>query len=78
MSSYFLPEPYTLKFVEWGALVSEQLALYGVQAPQDESSWLEWARELHSSPELSARNIPDPSAYATWQPWAQIFVEALR
>lgn len=74
----FLPLPEGLKFSEWGALVAEQLAQYGVSAPYNEDSWKTWVCALFYVPELAAMNIPGADGFENWSDWAQQFIGAVR
>lgn len=74
----FLPQPYGLKFTDWGALVAEQLATYGVSAPINEDAWKTWVCALFYIPELTALGIPSPEQFPDWQTWAQRFLDCVR
>lgn len=74
----FLPQPYGLKFTDWGALVAEQLATYGVSAPTNEDAWKDWVCTLFYIPELTALGIPSPEQFPNWQSWADRFLECVR
>jgi hypothetical protein len=74
----FLPEPKGLKFSEWGAVVAEQLAKYGVAAPYNDDSWKTWVCALFHVPELVAMNIPSAENFDDWERWAEQFIGAVR
>jgi hypothetical protein len=76
--SIFVPQPYGLKFTDWGALVAEQLATYGVAAPINEDAWKTWVCALFYIPELTALGIPSPEQFPNWQTWAERFIACLR
>ena len=74
----FTPTPDGLKFTEWGALVAEQLARYGVAAPLNEDGWKTWVCALFEVPELVSMNIPRPDGFESWQAWAAQFIGSVR
>lgn len=74
----FLPEPSGLTFSQWGTVVAEQLAQYGVAAPYNDDSWKTWACALFYVPELVALNIPTPEGFDNWETWAVQFLGAVR
>ena len=76
--SVTVPEPFGLKFSEWGALVAEQLAQYGVSAPINDDSWKTWVCALFYVPELVSMNIPGGDGFDDWSQWAQQFIGAVR
>ena len=76
--SVIVPEPFGLKFSEWGALVAEQLAQYGVSAPINDDSWKTWVCALFYVPELVSMNIPGGDGFDDWSQWAQQFIGAVR
>ena len=76
--SVTVPEPFGLKFSEWGALVAEQLAQYGVSAPINDDSWKTWVCALFYVPELVSMNIPSGDGFDDWSDWAQQFIGAVR
>ena len=78
INTSYIPEPYGLKFSEWGALVAEQLAQSGVSAPLDENSWKTWVSALFEVPELVSMNIPGSDGFDSWSDWAQSFIGAVR
>lgn len=69
-----IPQPQGLQFVEWGTLVAEQLATYGVPAPVSEATWQEWAQQLLQEPQLGL--APFPVGYSSWTDWASQFRDA--
>ncbi len=77
ISAYF-PEPYGLKFTDWGAIIAEQLAPFGVSAPYNETSWKTWVSALHEVPELVAMNIPRADGFEDWSEWANQFIGSVR
>jgi len=77
-STAFLPEPQGSEFVQWGAIVAEQLAQYGVATPYNEDSWKTWVCALFYVPELVAMNIPSAEGFERWQDWAEQFIGAVR
>ena len=77
ISTYF-PDPIGLQFVEWGAIVAEQLAPFGVAPPINEDSWRTWVCALFYVPELVALNIPQPEGFDDWREWAQQFIGSVR
>jgi hypothetical protein len=66
-----IPQPQGLKFVQWGAIVAEQLAGYGIQAPANEEAWQEWGASLLHEPKLGV--APSPIGFNDWQDWASSF-----
>ena len=74
----FLPLPEGLKFSEWGALVAEQFAQFGVSAPYNDDSWKTWVCALFYVPELAAMNIPGAAGFDTWSDWADQFIGSVR
>ncbi len=76
--SIIAPQPYGLTFMQWTALIAEQLARYGVSESMSEGEWKAWVCALFFIPELAAKNIPTPDLYRNWQTWAERFVEAVR
>lgn len=74
----YLPEPEGLKFTEWGALVAEQLAQYGVAAPLDDDGWRTWVCALFYVQELESKNIPGADGFDDWRGWAQQFIGSVR
>lgn len=76
--SVTVPEPFGLKFSEWGALAAEQLAQYGVSAPINDDSWKTWVCALFYVPELVSMNIPSGDGFEDWSQWAQQFIGAVR
>jgi hypothetical protein len=66
-----IPAPQGIEFPIWGALVSEQLAAYGVQAPVSEAAWREWAQSLFHEPQLGS--APSPLGFTDWRDWASSF-----
>ena len=73
MTNVTIPDPAGLEFAAWGALVAEQLAVYGVFAPLDDVAWSDWACTLLYSPELAA--IPEPYGFQDWRDWARRLLE---
>ena len=71
-------QPRGLSFPAWGALMSEQLAAYGVSAPRTEADWKSWVCALFYVPELAAQNIPSPDGFADWRGWAVQFLNSVR
>jgi len=74
----FLPEPAGLTFQQWGAVVAEQLAQYGVLPPYNNDSWKTWVCALFYVPELVAMSIPSAEGFDDWTPWAEQFIGAVR
>jgi hypothetical protein len=74
----FLPQTEGLTFMEWGALVAEQLAAFGVSAPYNEDSWKTWVCALFYVPELVEANIPTAEGFENWVEWANQFIGAVR
>lgn len=77
IKAYF-PEPYGLKFTDWGALVAEQLAEYGIAAPINEDSWKTWVSALFEVPQLVSMNIPQADGFDDWAGWANQFIGSVR
>jgi len=77
MTSYLIPLPSGLKFSDWGAVVAEQLASFGVPHPSSDADWKVWACALFYVPALTARGLPSPDSYGTWDKWAERFVEVM-
>jgi hypothetical protein len=75
MNTIALPQPQGLKFLQWGALVAEQLAEYGISSPDNEAAWKDWASALLYVPELAT--IPDPNSFDLWDDWASRVLETL-
>lgn len=73
-----IPQSFGLQFVDWGALVAEQMAEYGVAAPLNETDWKVWVCALFYVPEIASLNVPTPEPFATWQEWADMFVDSVR
>ncbi len=71
MTAIVIPRPQGLKFQQWGALVAEQLAAYGIGAPADEKQWREWGASLLHEPVLGL--APSPTGFTSWEDWAQNF-----
>lgn len=68
-----LPNPYYgAEFMSWGSVVAEQLAVFGVQAPQDAASWRDWAATLLNVSGLEA--APSPYGFDKWEDWAAALV----
>lgn len=74
----FLPQVEGLDFTQWGALVAEQLAQFGVSAPYNSDSWKTWVCALFYVPELVEMNIPSAEGFSTWQEWANQFIGSVR
>lgn len=74
----YLPDPGGLKFMEWGAIVAEQLAQYGVSAPLDEDGWKTWVCALFYVQELVSKNIPSADGFDDWRDWAEQFIGSVR
>jgi hypothetical protein len=72
------PDPTGMTFTQWGAIVAEQLAEFGVSAPMDEEGWKTWVCALFYVPELVAANMPTPDGLDGWQEWAQRFIGSVR
>ena len=66
-----IPQPQGIEFVPWGELVAEQLAAYGIHAPDSEDSWQEWAQRLLHEPQLGL--MPLPLGFSDWRDWASSF-----
>lgn len=66
-----IPAPQGIEFPAWGALVAEQLAGFGVQAPVDEATWQEWAESLFHEPQFGL--APSPVGFNDWRDWASSF-----
>lgn len=77
-SATFLPEPAGMHFEQWGAVVAEQLAQYGVSTPYNSDSWKTWVCALFYVPELVAMNIPSAEGFETWESWAEQFIGSVR
>ena len=75
--SIIAPKAYGLTFMEWGSLVAELLAAYGVAAPLSEADWQSWVCALFYIPEVTAKNIPYADQFISWQPWADNFATAM-
>lgn len=71
---FAIPTPYGIEFSQWAAVVSEQLASYGVPSPPSEDLWKQWASEVAGSSQLT---VPDPYGFSTWQDWAAALVGTL-
>lgn len=67
------PDPTGLEFAPWGAVVAEQLAVFGILAPYDDTNWQDWAASLLYAPELAA--FPEPYGFADWREWARRLLE---
>lgn len=78
INSVTLPQPDGLKFSEWGAIVAEQLAPYGVAAPLSDNSWKTWVCALFYVPELVSMNTPSGDGFDDWTEWAKQFIGAVR
>jgi hypothetical protein len=78
MKSLFAPDPHGLKFSEWGAVMAEQLAAYGVSAPTDDDGWKTWVCALFYVPELVSMNIPGADGFDDWSDWATQFIGSVR
>lgn len=76
--STVFPEPNGLKFSDWGSIVAEQLAPYGVSAPINDESWKTWVCALFYVPELVAKNIPGADGFESWSDWAEQFIGSVR
>ena len=76
--STYVPEPYGLKFTDWGAIVAEQLADYGIAAPINEESWKTWVSALFEVPQLVSMSIPRTDGFENWSDWAEQFIGAVR
>lgn len=66
-----IPQPQGLQFVQWGAIVAEQLAGFGIQAPANEENWQEWGSSLLHEPQLGL--MPSPLGFNNWHDWASSF-----
>lgn len=64
--------------MEWGALVAEELAQFGVAAPSNNDDWKSWVCALFYVPELVSMNIPSADGFKDWTEWAQQFIGAVR
>lgn len=73
-----LPEPKGLSFVQWGSIVAEQLATYGIAMPYNNESWKTWVCALFYVPELVAMNIPSAESFENWEQWAVQFIGSVR
>jgi hypothetical protein len=73
-----LPEPQGLEFTQWGSVVAEQLAQYGVAMPYNNDSWKTWVCALFYVPELVSMNIPSADQFDNWQDWADQFIGSVR
>ena len=73
-----LPDPSGLEFVQWGAVVAEQLATYGVAMPYNNDSWKTWVCALFYVPELVSMNIPSADHFDDWRDWANQFIGSVR
>jgi hypothetical protein len=71
MIRLFIPAPQGIEFTEWGTLVAEQLAAYGVQAPANNDAWIEWGSNLLHEPQLGL--APAPQGFGDWRDWASSF-----
>lgn len=78
LNSSYLPEPYGLKFEQWGSIVAEQLASFGVSAPLNDDTWTTWVSALHQVPELASMNIPQADGFQSWSDWAEQFIGSVR
>lgn len=80
LTSTTFPNPDGLKFHEWGAVVAEQLASYGVAAPlgSGDDGWKTWVCALFYVPELVSLNIPSAEGFDSWADWANQFIGAVR
>lgn len=74
----YLPEPYGLEFKDWGSIVAEQLAAFGVSAPYNNDSWKTWVCALFQVPELVSMNIPTADGFDDWAEWAKQFIGSVR
>lgn len=68
-----LPVPYGLKFTEWAAVASEQLAQYGIPPAGSEADWQQWAGRFCDSG-LPGVSAPRPEGFADWQQWASSLI----
>jgi hypothetical protein len=66
-----IPQPQGIEFAQWGSLVAEQLAGYGIQAPVQGDAWQEWAASLLHEPALGL--LPSPLGFNDWRDWASSF-----
>jgi hypothetical protein len=73
ITSVAFPLPVGIKFAQWGSLVAEQLAEYGILAPSSEEAWQDWAAALLYVPDLAS--IPDPYGFDSWDIWASRLLE---
>lgn len=76
--STYIPEPYGLEFTDWGAIVAEQFAAFGIGAPYNSDSWKTWVSALFEVPELVAMNIPKADGFDDWSAWANQFIGSVR
>lgn len=63
-----IPNPYGLHFLQWGAIVAEQLAKYAILAPDDETKWREWGSNLLTINDIAF--VPSPNEFLDWREWA--------
>jgi hypothetical protein len=68
-----IPIPYGLHFLQWGALVAEQLAQFAILAPDDEDKWREWGSNVVSLNDFAY--APSPNEFLDWREWACRFRE---
>lgn len=78
ITSTYFPDPYGLKFGDWGAIVAEQLAAYGISAPINDDGWKTWVSALFEVPQLVAMNIPRADGFNDWSEWANQFIGSVR
>ena len=67
------PNPLGLEFNQWGSVVAEQLAAYGVVTPAESDQWKDWACGLFYIPALA--EAPTPMEFEKWEDWASRFIE---
>lgn len=78
VNTSLIPQTEGLTFSEWGGLVSEQFAQYGIGAPYNDESWKTWVCALFYVPELVAMNIPSADGFDNWSDWANQFIGSVR
>jgi len=61
----------------WTCLMCEAYAGQQLQMHSLETNWKSWAEGLKSIDVFSNEAIPGPSAFASWQEWAQQLVNTV-
>lgn len=70
-------DPRRLSLHEWVDAVNLSLATQGPTTVLQGDDWILWAHNVISLPKISAFSPPDPRGFASWQEWAERFVECV-